>query len=64
MVKRNQIDQFGEIDGQKKLKKSEDGILSHRPGWLALVLGLTFAIGFLGTSAFQRSHGIMPGELR
>jgi hypothetical protein len=64
MVKGNQIDQFGEIDDQKKLEESGDGILSHGPGWFAFVLGLAFAVGFLGVSAFQRSYGITSGEFR
>jgi len=63
-VKGNQMDQFGEINDQKKLEESEEEILSHGPGWFALVLGLAFAVGFLGVSSFQRSYGIMNGELR
>jgi hypothetical protein len=64
MVKGNQIDQIGEIEDQKKFEESGDGILSKGPGWWALVLGLAFAVGFLGVSAFQRNCGIMGGELR
>jgi hypothetical protein len=64
LVRGNLKVQFSEIDDQKKLEDSGDGILSHRPGWVTLVLGLAFAIGFLGISAFQRSYGIMSGGLR
>jgi hypothetical protein len=60
----NQIDQFGEIDDQKKLEEPGDGMLSRAPGWFALILGLAFAVGFLGVSAFQQSYGIVSGKLR
>jgi hypothetical protein len=64
MLEGTQVNQSGEIGDRKTTEESTEAILAHRPGWIALVLGLAFAIGFLGVSAYLRRSGISGGELR
>jgi hypothetical protein len=56
-----QAHQSGET-GDQGTEESIEGL--HGPGWFVLAMGLAFAIGFLGVSAFLRTSGITDGKLR
>ncbi len=63
MVNGTQVKQ-SEIGDQKSTEESNEGILSYRPAWLILALGLACGIGFLGSSALLRNYGATSGGLR
>jgi hypothetical protein len=56
-----QADQSGET-GDRKIEESREAL--QGPGWYVLAIGLAFAIGSFGVSAFLRTSGITDGELQ
>jgi hypothetical protein len=64
MAEGTQVDQSGEIGNWETTEESAESTLTHRPGVIILALGLAFAIGFVGVSAYLRGYEISSGELR